>query len=921
MKLSWRKASSLLAALALSVTGVTALATSAQAADSTNIRLVTPVITADNSVDHQGDMTGWINNTWYAAGSTFHKMYAPVGGTINLTYQATDSAGNPLRGKTITLHVNKGWSGSKAVIKSGSTVINGSDGGNDGGTLTAVTDGFGDATFTLQNTDSTSTEDNPAKLTDEPKGSSLLFSQIYPEYAGQATDSADMIEFHFVNTMPNAVSAGAEAYLAAVGPSLNDNNSVDQQDSADYYVSQSWYASGLQFRQAYTQVGSAVNAAWQYTDADGNPIVGETVQLVVNKAWSSSSATLTSGSTNIAPTNGGNDSAVLSATTDAFGVAVFPLLNTDSTSTETDPSTLTSEPAGSGQLYSQTFAQVASKVSHSALIEYHFVNNVPVLGGGTPTPTPTPTGSGPAVANIRLLDSEKDTTKDAFLTPGWYNPDGDNSPAFIKYGTVGETTTLTYVATDGDGNPIADTAIYLMVNSPNEHATYTKSDDSALDAAPTQAAWWGGYQNNTFGGAVSGTTDADGKVTFVVKNTNKDANGESIRDVKNVWSDSSNGNTLAAGFYPTMLAATEHIDRIWYHLQQATAQADTSVTIRLLDSEKDLSLDTADVTNWWSPDGIYSPAYLKYFTVGSTITLTYQVLDHDGNAIKNAPIWLNINEGGNNATFTKADGSALDAAKTGWKFVGYDSASFAGSVSGTTDANGRVTFTLKNADTNDSAENIRTVKNTWSDPTGDQLKGAFYPTLAGSNLEHIDRVWGHIVKMGPATLTAAHSTVSTAVGTSSSLVFTLHDAAGNAISGATVHFTTNAGGTLGSATGTTDNSGNVTVVASATAAGSQLVSASYIDSDNQAAVANSTVTWTASAAKATVSVKKRVITVTVTNSKGKTQVVTVTGLKKSTKKLTSASASTKFTVKKAGKYTVKVTVAGKVLLNKKVSVK
>lgn len=917
MKLSWRKALALLSTAALSVTGVATMSLPAHAASETNIRVITPVITDSNSANHQGDMSGWIGNGWYAAGSTFHKMFAPVGANINLTYQATDANGNPLQGETVTLHVNKGWSGSNAAMSSGSTNFGPSAGGADGGTITAVTDTYGQASFSLKNNDGSSTENNPANLTDEPAGTTLLYSQIYPEIDGQATDSADMIEFHFVNQMPNSISTPADAYLAHVGPGLNDTNSVNLQGLADSFVGNGWYASGLGFRQVYAKVGSSFSAAWRYTDVSGNPVVGQTVKLLVNKGWSSSTAHMSSGSTTIAPTDGGNDSAVLNATTDAFGVAVFPLTNTDVTSSENNPASLTTAPSGT-QLYSQTFATVDGATSHSALIEYHFVSDVPTLGGSTP-----PTGgSGPAVANIRLVDSLKDTSKDAFLTQGWYDPDGSNSPAYVKFGTVGETTTLSYVATDDKGAPIADTKIYLMVNTPGEKGAYTDENGNALGAAPTQAKWWNGYDGTVFTGALEGTTDKDGKVSFTLKNTNVDADGESIRDVKNVWSDSTNGKSLMAGFYPTMLASTEHIDRLWYHLQQQTAKPDTSVTIRLIDSQKDVALDTTDVTYWWSPDGVYSPAYLKYFTVGGNISLTYVVKDHDGNPIKNTSVWLNINEGGNNASFTKADGSALDAAKSGWKFVGYDSAQFAGSVSGTTDANGQVTFTVKNTDSNSAAENIRDVKNSWTSPTGDELKGAFYPTLAGDNLEHIDRVWAHIVKMGPPTMTAGASNVSAPYSAGKTVTFTLKDAHGSAVSGANVSFTTNAGGTLVSTSGTTDADGNVSVVANGTSAKSQLITASYIDGDNQAAVATTTVTWTTPVAKASVTVSKRVISVTVTNGKGKSQVITVTGLKKSTKALKGWEATTtKFTVKRAGKYAVKVTLGGKTLFNKTVSVK
>ena len=921
MKLNFKKALAIVAASVVALSGValSVNAASAAAGSAANIRLVTPVITSSNSVDGQASMNTWIGLGYYAANSTFRQVYAPVGGTINMTYQATDSNGNPLAGVTMKLHVNKGWSGSNAKLTRGETTVDKAGDGVDGALLTATTDGFGDATFNLVNTDTTSGQTDPATLTEAPAGTGL-YSQIYPEINGG--EAGDMVEFHFVNTMPNAASAPAtDAYLSAVGPSLDDTNSVNLQADANFFVANYGYATGLKFRQAYAPVGSAINAAWHYADKDGNPIAGQEVQLVVNKAYSGSTAKLTSGETTIAPTDGAADSAILSATTDAFGVAIFNLQNTDSTSAEDDPATLTTAPAGT-KLYSQTYGQVSGKTSHTALIEYHFVNTVPTSGGSTPTATPTPTNNGPAVANIRLLDSEKDTTKDAYLTPGWYNPDGDSSPAWVKFGVVGETTTLTYVATDADGNAIADAPITLMVNTAGQHATYTKENGDPLDAAPVQAKWWGGYTGEKFGGAVSGTTDADGKVTFTLVNTNTDADGESIRDDKTNWSDSTNGKTLEAGFYPTMQATTEHIDRIWYHLQASEVIADTSVSIRLLDSEKDTAVDTYLTPGWYNPDGALSPAYLKYYPAGGTVSLTYVATDHSGAAIANTPIWLNINEGGTNAKYTKADGTALDAFKTGFKYVGYDPAQFAGSLSGTTDANGKVTFVVKNADSNADAENIRTNKNQWSDPVGAQLKGAFYPTLAGDNLEHIDRIWSHIVKMGAPVVTASASSQAAKFNAAKTVSFTVKNAINEALAGVTVHFTTDADGTLASATAVTNASGVATVSASATKAGTQTITASYVDGDSQAGVATANVIWSAPTPVVSVSVSKRKITVSVLNAKGLKQTVTITGSKAASKTLSSwALTRSSFSVKKAGKYTVTVKLGTKVVSTKKYTIK
>ena len=170
------------------------------------------------------------------------------------------------------------------------------------------------------------------------------------------------------------------------------------------------------------------------------------------------------------------------------------------------------------------------------------------------------------------------------------------------------------------------------------------------------------------------------------------------------------------------------------------------------------------------------------------------------------------------------------------------------------------------------------------------------------------------------TVTAATATSSSAISATKTLSFTVRTAAGAVIPNATVNFTKNRG-TLSAASGTTNAQGVVTVVASNTAAGTQTVIAAYSDA-NGSGTATSTITWTVPTPVITVTNSKRVIAVAVTNAKGKKMTVAISGLATATKTFTGwTKVTTNYTVKKAGKYTVKVTMPGAATVTKVFTIK
>jgi hypothetical protein len=166
-----------------------------------SIRQASPVLDDTNSI-HRTDLekTFSVDNNWYAQGMTFRQAYAAVGSKTVLTYIARDDAGNVLPNTVVKVHVNKGYSKSNAKVTNGTVATDPTkddSAGNDQALWTGTTDPFGAVVFSLQNTD-TNGEPTPATPTTAvPTDASAVFSQIYPEIAGQGADKADMVEFHF----------------------------------------------------------------------------------------------------------------------------------------------------------------------------------------------------------------------------------------------------------------------------------------------------------------------------------------------------------------------------------------------------------------------------------------------------------------------------------------------------------------------------------------------------------------------------------------------------------------------------------------------------------------------------------------------------------------------------------------------------
>ena len=169
--------------------------------------------------------------------------------------------------------------------------------------------------------------------------------------------------------------------------------------------------------------------------------------------------------------------------------------------------------------------------------------------------------------HIRLDKSFMDTFLDATWWDGVWQYRDEDTRAYLKYLPVRSTFKLTYTVTDKDDQPMANALVTLIVNANYSCAkTFFMYENSII--GPDDCAGNGETQ------LPAKRTDADGKVTFVLTNTN--AEGEKMPTNLN---GAPNGKELGTNIKPHLVGATkEGIDMLFAHFVEQSDAAKVVTT-------------------------------------------------------------------------------------------------------------------------------------------------------------------------------------------------------------------------------------------------------------------------------------------------------------------------------------------------------
>ena len=313
------------------------------------ITLQSPFLDATNTSDakvNQQMADGWVAKGWFGTGLLFQVAFAPVGSTINLTYNVKDKNGKPLAFTAVNLRINKGYSEAASIVSVDGVKTKGIDRPPfDQANVIHRTDAYGNVTFALKNLDLESLgEAEPESMTSKPIFSDdkldRLHSQMLPEVNSEQADHSAITEFHYYIPKAPIVVAATKPTITLVTPKLDATNSVTNA------------AKGL--KQAYAPIGGDLIVVYKVTGDDGKTgVPNKVVNLKVN---------------------GGKST--LQATTDAFGYAAFTVKNAD-TKPNAAPASATSAMPGASTAFATLVPEIADTTAASAEgVEFHYYRGI-----------------------------------------------------------------------------------------------------------------------------------------------------------------------------------------------------------------------------------------------------------------------------------------------------------------------------------------------------------------------------------------------------------------------------------------------------------------------------------------------------------------------------------------------------------------
>ena len=547
---------------------------------------------------------------YYGSGVKYYTVTAEKGSALTMKWHVTNAQGAAATFTNVTFMVGKSYSVSNATFSSGyegHAVINTSGaGGSDAAQISGTTDGNGDITFNITNTNANGetrpSDLNAADTLHANDGGVFVQVSLITVGGNQGVVDQDIVDIHFVEPA-GAVTA---AQIAITSNYFNGSNGEIDGTISNYDPLQTYSLSsdsakfqhnGINFRIPGLSDGESVTVTATTTKEGGTPVTTSVkatyrTPLAItggaNLVYDQKTSTLTCQNATFNRTvtdaayylyvEGVMYAGQRAGTTNGLSF-LHPEVNLSVGATVSsavfaiDPN-INLHNVSRANCVTQTFLNGMFYVQVSSAITLPRTGK---LIGRTRTRGVAPVPAKPTAVTMRMVAPAltKDTAGAPFnyfdwtsnsVQNDWAKYYGPNLAFIYKYMTAGSTTTLTWHVTNtATGAALVNFPVKLIINKNYggvQNATFSYSfsgDTRTIAASPIN----GGTGETT----IASATNSNGDVSFTITNTNTAASAEAKPSALNVQQPATAGDlqtqiTLTAGLAQT----SESIDLVEFHI-------------------------------------------------------------------------------------------------------------------------------------------------------------------------------------------------------------------------------------------------------------------------------------------------------------------------------------------------------------------
>lgn len=308
-----------------------------------------------------------------------------------------------------------------------------------------------------------------------------------------------------------------------ISPVLNGKTSIDRTTTDLQIPAQKWYREGSKSIVTTAEQGSELTLEYLVTKDGSTPWADKELTLLVGAPYSGSTGNWTYNGAAIGPQEGNwsdKPAGIIKSTTDSKGIAKFVLKNIDTRSKVYATDVLSGTFSFSGnadRVYTQFKPLISGLRDYDdPYLLMDIVSFDIVLKSNAPapvvTPTPTPTPVAPvALPSMRLISPEFGPSNSVDTTAGIAQYYSAKTRAYYTYIAAGTTLTLKYLVTKDGTTPLANANVTLQINAPYSVSNANWLSGSTKIGKPAS--------DSASGADLKGVTDANGVVTFIIKNT------------------------------------------------------------------------------------------------------------------------------------------------------------------------------------------------------------------------------------------------------------------------------------------------------------------------------------------------------------------------------------------------------------------